>query len=179
MYQEILDFWFSDEVRKLWFNSTPEFDASLTERYSDVWEQACKGELDHWMKSPEGCLALVIVLDQFPLNMFRGEAQSFASEAQSRDVAQTAIQQNFDRHLEDSMRAFLYMPFMHSENLADQKRALELFDQPGLENNMRFARHHHDIVEKFGRFPHRNAALGRDNTEAETEYLNSKQAFTG
>jgi uncharacterized protein (DUF924 family) len=179
MHQEILDFWFSDDVRKLWFNSTAEFDALLCERYMEAWEQACCGELDHWMQSAEGCLALVIVLDQFPLNMFRGQAQSYASEARSRDVAQRAIQRNFDCELVAEQRAFLYMPFMHSENLADQKRALELFDQAGLEGNLRFARHHHDVVEKFGRFPHRNDALGRDSSAAEIEYLESKQAFTG
>jgi uncharacterized protein (DUF924 family) len=179
MPQEILDFWFSNEVRKLWFNATPEFDVQLRERFLAVWEQGRLGELDHWMQSAAGCLALVIILDQFPLNMFRGEALAYSTEARSRDVAQTAIQRNFDRQLEVEQRAFLYMPFMHSEELADQRRALELFDQPGLEGNLRFARHHHDIVERFGRFPHRNEALQRDSSEAEIEYLNSKQAFTG
>jgi uncharacterized protein (DUF924 family) len=179
MPQEILDFWFSAEVRKLWFNSTPQFDASLRERFLLLWQQASRGELDHWQQSAEGCLALVIILDQFPLNMFRAEAQSFATEAQSRGVAQMAIDQGFDQALDVGQRAFLYMPFMHSETLADQQFALELFAQPGLEDNLRFARHHHDIIEKFGRFPHRNAALGRDNSAAEIEYLNSKQAFTG
>ena len=179
MPQEILDFWFSDEVRKLWFNSTPRFDASLRERFLTLWQQASRQELDHWQKSAVGCLALIIILDQFPLNMFRAEAKSFATEAQSRDVAQLAIDQGFDQLLEDRQRAFLYMPFMHSETLADQQRALELFDQPGLEDNLRFARHHHDIIEKFGRFPHRNEVLGRDSNAVEIEYLNSKQAFTG
>ena len=179
MAQEILDFWFSDEVRKLWFNSTPEFDASLRERFLPLWQQASRGELDHWQENAAGCLALVILLDQFPLNMFRTEAQSFATEAQSRDVAQLAVDQGFDQALEAKQCAFLYMPFMHSETLADQQRALELFDQPGLEDNLRFARHHHDIIEKFGRFPHRNEVLGRDSSAAEIEYLNSKQAFTG
>lgn len=179
MQQEILDFWFSDQVRKLWFSSTEEFDALLRERYLSLWQQACRGELEHWMESPGGCLALVILLDQFPLNMFRGEARSYSSEAQSRDVARYAIQHNFDRDLDPRQRAFLYMPFMHSEELADQKRALELFAQPGLEDNLRFARHHHDIVERFGRFPHRNQALGRDSSAAEIEYLSSKEAFTG
>jgi uncharacterized protein (DUF924 family) len=179
MPQEILDFWFSDEVRKLWFNSTAEFDALLCERYQSLWEQASGGELDHWMQTGEGCLALVIILDQFPLNMFRGDAQSFASEAQSRDIAQTAIQHNFDQAMDVKKRAFLYMPYMHSEALVDQQRALELFDQPGLEGNLRFAHHHHAIVEKYGRFPHRNKVLGRDSSVAETEYLNSKEAFTG
>ena len=179
MPQEILDFWFSDEIRKLWFNSTPEFDAMLRERYQDAWQQAGRGELDHWLQDAAGCLALVIILDQFPLNMFRDQALAYATEAQSRDVARVAIQRNFDCLLEVEQRAFLYMPFMHSEELADQQRALELFAEPGLEGNLRFARHHHDIIEKFGRFPHRNEALGRVSSVAEIDYLNSKQAFTG
>jgi uncharacterized protein (DUF924 family) len=179
MAQEILDFWFSDEVRKLWFNSTPEFDALLRERFEAIWTRASCGELDDWLQSAAGCLALIIVLDQFPLNMFRGQAQSFASEAQSREVAQVAIDKGFDQDLDLRSRAFLYMPFMHSEELVDQQRALQLFAQPGLEDNLRFARHHHDIVRKLGRFPHRNKALGRESSEAEIEYLNSKEAFTG
>lgn len=179
MPQEILDFWFSDEVRKLWFNSTPEFDALLRERFEALWTRASCGELDDWLQSAAGCLALVLVLDQFPLNMFRGQAQSFASEAQSREVARVAIEKGFDQDLDPRARAFLYMPFMHSEVLADQQLALQLFAQPGLEGNLRFARHHHGIVEKFGRFPHRNKALGRESSEPEIEYLNSKEAFTG
>ena len=179
MPQEILDFWFSDEVRKLWFKSTPEFDALLRERFEALCARAQQGELDGWLQSAAGCLALVIVLDQFPLNMFRGQAQSFASEAQSREVARLAIDKGFDRDLDHRSRAFLYMPFMHSEVFADQQLALQLFAQPGLEDNLRFARHHHDIVEKFGRFPHRNTALGRESSESEIEYLNSKEAFSG
>jgi uncharacterized protein (DUF924 family) len=99
MLQQIIDFWFSDATRKLWFKSTPEFDQELYERYQDTWERARRGELDHWMQTAEGCLALVIILDQFPLNMFRGSAQGFASEAQSRDVAAVAIEQGFDKAL--------------------------------------------------------------------------------
>ena len=179
MPQEILDFWFSDEVRKLWFNSTPEFDALLRERFEAVWIRASRGELDEWLQSAAGCLALVIVLDQFPLNMFRGQAQSFAGEARSREVARAAIDKGFDQDLDPGLRSFLYMPFMHSEVLADQQLALQLFAQPGVDDNLRFARHHHDIIEKFGRFPHRNKALGRESSESEIEYLNSKQAFRG
>ena len=120
MQQEILDFWFSDEVRKLWFKSTPEFDALLRERFEALWTRASNGELDDWLQSAAGCLALVLVLDQFPLNMFRGQAQSFVSEAQSREVARLAIDKGFDQDIEPGSRAFLYMPFMHSEMLADQ-----------------------------------------------------------
>lgn len=179
MPQEILDFWFSDKVRKLWFNSTPEFDALLRERFEALWTRAHQGELDGWQQSAAGCLALIIVLDQFPLNMFRGQAQSFASEAQAREVARVAIDMGFDQDLDPGSRAFLYMPFKHSEALADQQLSLQLLAQPGLEDSLRFARHHHDIVSKFGRFPHRNKALGRESSEAEIEYLNSKEAFTG
>ena len=179
MPQEIIDFWFSDDVQKLWFNSTPEFDGLLRERFLGTWEQASRGELEHWLQSAEGCLALVIILDQLPLNMFRESAQSYATEARSCEVAHVALEQGFDKSLAPEQRAFLYMPFMHSEALADQQLALRLFAQPGLEGNYRFAQHHHGIIEKFGRFPHRNEALGRHSSAAELEYLNSKEAFTG
>jgi len=179
MPQQIIDFWFADEVRKLWFKSTAEFDRTICERFEDILKQADRGELDHWTESAEGCLALVIILDQFPLNMFRGSAQSFATEAQSREVARVVIEKGFDKMLPAEQQAFLYMPFMHSEDLADQELALKLFDQPGMESNLRFARHHHAIVETYGRFPHRNTALGRTSTAAEIEYLNSREAFTG
>lgn len=179
MPQQIIDFWFSAGVKKRWFKSTAAFDRRLNDTYQDLWRQATRGELDHWMNSAVGCLALTIILDQFPLNMFRGDAQCFSSEAQSRDVARHALAQGFDKALDDDQRAFLYMPFMHSEALQDQQLALELFDAPGLESNLRYARHHHGIIAKFGRFPHRNAALGRESSAAEIEYLNSKEAFKG
>ncbi len=176
---DILDFWFSDEASPRWFDSTPDFDRRLRRDYEDLWQRARRGELDHWRQSADGCLALVIVLDQLPLNMFRGEAESYATEAQARDVARAALARGFDGDLPIERRAFLYMPFMHSEDPADQALSVELFAQPGLEKNQRFARHHRDIVERFGRFPHRNAALGRASTPAEIEYLNSGQAFKG
>ena len=179
MSQKIIDFWFADDVRKLWFNSTAEFDRLLRERFEETLKQAVRGELDHWMESAEGCLALVIILDQFPLNMFRGSEQCFATEAQSREVARVSIAKGFDKTLPAEQQAFLYMPFTHSENLADQELAVELFTQPGMGSHLRFARHHHGIVETYGRFPHRNAVLGRASTAAEIEYLNSKEAFTG
>ncbi len=179
MPQEIIDFWFSAETRKLWFNSTPDFDRLISERFQGLVQQACRGELDHWIKTAEGCLALVIVLDQFPLNMYRGTAQSFHGERQSTAVAAAAIEAGLDKQLLVDQRAFLYMPFMHSEDLGDQKTALKLFDQPGLESNLRFARHHYAIIDKYGRFPHRNAALERASTGAEVEYLDSREAFTG
>ena len=177
MPADIIEFWFSPRVKKLWFKSTAEFDRELREKYLDTWQQAKNGELDHWRDSAAGCLALVIVFDQFPLNMFRHDAERYSTEARSREVARHAIEAGFDSALEADQKAFLYMPFMHSEDLADQRLALELYQQPGLESNLRFARHHHDVVARFGRFPHRNEALGRQSTEAEIEYLNSKEAF--
>ncbi len=179
MFHELVEFWFSEEASRRWFDSTPEFDQLLRDRYQALWQQARDGNLDYWRDSPEGCLALVILLDQLPLNMFRGQAESFSTEAQSREVARHAIDCGFNQKLETRQRAFLYMPFMHSEDLADQDTALELFAEPGLESNLRFARHHRGIIEKFGRVPHRNAVLGRENSAAETEYMNSKEAFTG
>ena len=179
MPREIVDYWFSAPVAKLWFKSTPEFDREIRERYERLWQRARDGELEHWRDSAIGCLALVIVLDQFPLNMFRDEARSYSTEQLAVEVAPHAIDRGYDRELEGKQKAFLYMPFMHSETIEDQERALRLFDQPGLEDNLRFARHHHDIVRRFGRFPHRNRALGRASTAAEVEYLNSKVAITG
>lgn len=179
MYRPLIDFWFSDEVRKLWFKSTAKFDQQLFDRYNETWQLAQQGERDHWCDTALGSLAMVILLDQFPLNMFRGQAMSFSTEVKSRQVAHAAIDRGFDRELPAPKRSFLYMPFMHSEDLEDQAFALRLFDQPGLGDQLRYARHHYSIVEHFGRFPHRNKILGRKNTDAEVEYLNSKRGFKG
>ena len=179
MYQDLIDFWFSDEVSQYWFNSTRAFDRKLLDSYAVTWQQAKQGELNDWQQVASGSLALIILLDQMPLNMFRGTAKSFSTEAQSRDVARDAIDKAYDRQLPVDQKSFMYMPFMHSEDLGDQALALELFNQPGLENNYRFTRHHYGIVEQFGRFPHRNEILGRESSDAEIEYLNSKQGFHG
>ena len=179
MYKELLDFWFSEKASKYWFNSTRAFDQALTASYESTWLEAQQGKLDHWQESALGSLALVIILDQFPLNMFRGQPKCFSTESQSREVAGRALEQGFDEELEASSQSFLYMPYMHSEDLADQAVSVKLFNQPGLESNYRFAQHHYSIVERFGRFPHRNKILGRESTEAEVEYLNSKQGFQG
>jgi len=176
---ELIDFWFSKPARERWFDSTPEFDRQVRERFLSTYEAAAAGELDHWQQTPAGALALVIALDQFPLNMFRGEARSFDTEARSREVAAAAIEQGLDEPLEDEQKAFLYLPFMHSESLADQDRSVALFEAAGLTDNLKWAYHHRDIVRRFGRFPHRNAILGRQSTAEEQAYLNSDEAFTG
>ena len=176
---ELVTFWFSEQVKPMWFNATSAFDTELREHYADTYFAALNGELTQWEDTPEGALALVICLDQFPLNMFRGQPESFAGEAPSRLVATRAIERGFDQQLKDIQKVFLYMPFMHSEELADQDRALELMAQAGLDDNLRWARHHREIVARFGRFPHRNAILGRESREDELAYLDSDEAFTG
>ena len=177
--QDILDFWFAEEMRSKWFASTPQLDAAIKEQFEPVWEAALCGELDDWLNSAEGCLALAIILDQLPLNMFRGMVKSFSSEARSREVARHAIEQGFNKQIDPARLAFLYMPFMHSENLADQDLSVTLYEAAGLKDNVRFAQHHRDIVRRFGRFPHRNTILGRASTPEELDYLNSKEAFKG
>lgn len=177
--QGIVAFWFSDAVRPLWFKSTPEFDKQLRNRFESLWQQAIKGKLDSWAETAEGALALVIVLDQIPLNIYRGEARSYSSESKARDIAGYAINYGFDCVLPDEQKAFLYMPFMHSESLADQDRSVDLYDAAGLMDNLKFAKHHRELIRRFGRFPHRNKILGRESTEAELAYLASDEAFHG
>ncbi len=176
---EIVSFWFSDQARPMWFNSTPAFDAELRAQYLDTYHAALNGELAHWAETPEGALALVICLDQFPLNMFRGQKAGFEGEEPSRRVAEAAIKRGFDQVLNGEQKAFLYMPYMHSEDLADQDRLLSLLSAAGLEDNLRWAKHHREIVSRFGRFPHRNAILGRESTEQELAYLRSGEAYHG
>ena len=177
--QDILDFWYSEPMRKQWFAYTPQIDATIRERYEAIWEATMRGELDAWRNSPAGCLALTIIFDQLPLNMFRGSAKSFSSEHLAIEVAKHAIAQAYDQQIDPTQLPFLYLPLMHSENLADQDQSVALFDAAGLTNNLRFAQHHREIVRRFGRFPHRNVLLGRVSSTAELEYLNSKEAFKG
>jgi uncharacterized protein (DUF924 family) len=176
---DVVNFWFSERVRPLRFRSTPAFDQEILNTYLSLWHAAVDHQLDHWLATPEGALALVIVLDQFPLHMFRGEARSFASEQQARECADFAIQSGFDQQLSDEQKAFLYLPFMHSESLADQDRAVYLYEAAGLTDNLRWAKHHRDIIRRFSRFPHRNSLLGRISSPDEIDYLNSKEGFYG
>lgn len=169
--QEIIDFWFSNDVSALWFKSTDEFDAQLKDQFESLWQQAANGDLDNWKTTAEGALALVIILDQFPLNMFRGDAKRYSTEAKSREIAQYAIDNKLDDSLINKQLSFLYLPFMHSEDLNDQQTSIELFEKAGLTDNAKYARHHYGVVERFGRFPHRNIELGRKSTEEEIEYL--------
>lgn len=175
----VLDFWFSELVRPLWFNSTQEFDDELREKFLETYQAALGGKLSDWEKTPLGALALVICLDQFPLNMFRGRVESFEGEIPSLHVAERAIEKGLDQQLEGVQKAFLYMPFMHSEDMAQQDRSVELFSKAELKDNLHWAKHHRGIVQRFGRFPHRNAILGRESTPEELVYLQSGEAFHG
>jgi len=176
---EVVTFWFAKTVQPLWFASTPDFDEILRTRFLETYRAAAAGQLPDWEATAEGALALVIVLDQFPLNLFRSLPESFATEAIAREVADRAIGRGFDQALSPIQRQFLYLPFMHSEALADQERSVRLYQPPGMEENLRFARHHHNLIQRFGRFPHRNAILGRASTADELAYLASPEAFHG
>lgn len=175
----VLDFWYSDRISKQWFASTPELDAEIRQKFETLWQEAADNQHDDWMQSAEGCLALCIVLDQFPLNMFRGDVNSFSTEQQAVSVSKYAIENGLDEKIPDTKASFLYMPLMHSENMVDQDLSVASFAKRGLKENERFAHHHREIVKTYGRFPHRNTILGRENTPAEIAYLNSKEAFTG
>jgi uncharacterized protein (DUF924 family) len=180
--QEILDFWFGapgspdyGSVRSLWFRGGPETDRLIHERFLGSYERAARGELHHWRDAPRDCLALVVVLDQFPRNMFRGTARSFATDAQARAAARHILACAFDKTYLPVERLFAYLPFEHSEDLTDQRLSVRLFtaieDHPARQQSIDYAVKHLEIVERFGRFPHRNNILGRPSTPAELEYL--------
>jgi uncharacterized protein (DUF924 family) len=177
--EQIIDFWFSEQVKPLRFNSTEEFDQEISKRYRQLWLEGRNGGLDHWKKTKEGCLALVILLDQFPLHMFRDQADAFATEQQSREVAEHAIDTGFDKQMPGPWQAFLYLPFMHSESLVDQERSVALYESAGLGENLKWAKHHRELIRRFGRFPHRNKILNRESSADELAYLESGKAFTG
>jgi uncharacterized protein (DUF924 family) len=166
----ILAFW-RDAGPDRWYTRDDHFDADLRGRYLGLWQRAVAGELASWETSDDGALALVIVLDQFPRNMFRGTAKTYASDALARDVARRAIDRGVDTRIDPGLREFLYLPFMHSEELADQIRCVELLRQAGLAESAKWAEHHAEIIRRFGRFPHRNGILGRATTPDEQAFL--------
>ena len=177
--EAVLGFWFAPESRKRWFRSTPACDARVRHRLAGLWRAARAGRLQHWEDSARGVLALVVVLDQVPLNAFRGRPEAFSTDRLAREVADRAIGRGLDRDLTAQEKRFLYLPFMHSERLSDQDRALGLFEAAGRADSARWARHHRSIVERFGRFPHRNTALGRASTPEEVAWLARPGAFKG
>jgi uncharacterized protein (DUF924 family) len=166
----ILAFWRAAGSDR-WYKRDDAFDADLRDRFLGLWRKAEAGELSCWEATDDGALALVIVLDQFPRNMFRGDVRAYSSDALARDVAIRAIARGTDRRIAADLLEFLYLPLMHSEHLADQMRCVELFRHTANADNLRYAEEHAAIIRRFGRFPHRNAVLGRITTPDEQAFL--------
>ena len=167
---DILAFW-REAGYDRWYNKDDAFDAEVRHRYLDLWQKAGAGELSAWEMSDDGALALTIVLDQFPRNMFRGEARAFSTDAMARDVAARAMARGVDTRIDPVLVEFLHLPFMHSEHLADQLRCVELSRSAPNPDNLRYAEEHAEIIRRFGRFPHRNRVLGRAMTAEEQAFL--------
>jgi len=175
--KDILSFW-RDAGEERWYRKDAAFDEAIRARYLQVWEQASAGELSSWETSDEGALALVIVLDQFPRNMFRDDTKTYFSDALAREVASRAIARGADSRVDAALREFFYLPFMHSEELSDQLYCVDLFRKSGNSEHLKYAEHHADIIRRFGRFPHRNGILGRTTTPEEQAFLD-QGGFSG
>jgi uncharacterized protein (DUF924 family) len=169
---DILAFW-REAGRDRWYEKDEAFDAEVRRRYLDLWHKAAAGELSSWEASDDGALALTIVLDQFPRNMFRGDARTYATDPLALEVAGRAIARGDDARIDPILIEFIYMPFMHSEDLPDQLRCVELFRKTGNAENLGYAERHADIVRRFGRFPHRNRLLDRATTADEQAFLDA------
>ena len=174
---DVLDYWFSEKSKQFWFASTPQVDNEIKVRFESVWEKAAEGEYSQWRETADGSVALIVILDQLPLNMFRSDRKGFQTESMAVEVALNAINNGFDEELNDEKLLFLFMPLMHSENIDHQNLQVYLFDKYNF--NLEFSKHHRDLVKKFGRFPHRNEILGRMSTMEELDYLLSDNAFKG
>lgn len=171
MYREIIKFWFEEVEPKQWWSKDAELDQLIVTRFSSTHEMAVRCELSGWRKNADGRLAEIIVLDQFSRNMFRGTPLAFAYDSLALVLAQEAISAGADQLLEPMKRTFIYMPFMHSESLLIHEEAVELFRLNGQQGNLDYEIRHKQIIEKFGRYPHRNAILGRDSTAEEIIFL--------
>jgi uncharacterized protein (DUF924 family) len=178
----LVDFWFGPpdsaerfKQRAVWFKTDPEFDGELRRRFLTQQERAAAGAYTDWTLEAEPCLALILLLDQLPRNLYRGAAEAFATDAIARAAAQSALSRGFDRALPAAWRQFIYLPFEHSESLADQERSVALFaalaQDPAFAGSLDYAKRHHAIVARFGRFPHRNRALGRRSSAEEEAFL--------
>ncbi len=168
---DVLTFWFSDNAKEHWFKKTDAFDNECRDRFGSAAEAAKSGALDHWAETPEGALALVILLDQIPRNIHRGTREAFAGDEKALATAKAAIARGFDVATPSDKRNFFYLPFQHSERLADQERGMELYATNDVDDGLRWMKAHHKIIARFGRFPHRNAILGRASTSEEEGFL--------
>ena len=182
--RDILDFWFlplgdpgHGAQRELWWKSTPELDAEIGRRFGAAFDRAVAGEFDHWARSPDGALALIVLCDQFSRNMHRRTAHAFAGDEKALAIARSALARGYPLLFPISVRVFFYIPFGHSEALADQELACALFATLEDEQSMKSALEHRDVVARFGRFSHRNEALGRASTAEEIEYLKQANRF--
>lgn len=179
--EDVLTFWFQDPTgqtatnRKEWFTRDPTFDQEIRDRFLPLYEQAASGQLEPWQATAPGTLALILVLDQFPRNLFRGDPRSFATDGQALALTQAAIARGFDQALPLIQRWFVYLPLMHSEDLEMQNQSVAVFQQfehdPATQSSYPYAIKHRDVIQQFGRFPHRNAILGRASTPAEVAFL--------
>ena len=181
-FEEVLEFWFGKpdsedygQPRQIWFRKNKEFDEEVKSSFLSIYQQAVEGQLQHWEETAEGCLALIILFDQLPRNMFRNKPEAFASDYLALECAKKAIEQSFDSSLLPIQRWFIYIPFEHSENLEDQRTCVQLFSSlehhPESASTIDYARRHLEVIERFGRFPHRNIILGRESTQEELEFL--------
>ncbi|HEX7128583.1 MAG TPA: DUF924 family protein [Rhodanobacteraceae bacterium] len=169
---EVVEFWRAAGAQR-WFVRDHAFDAECAARFLDAHHAAARREFESWTRVSEGALALLILLDQIPRNVFRGSAHAYATDGLAREYAHRALEAGHDTRVEPTLRVFFYLPFEHSENLADQERSLFLHRALPGENPDRWARIHHDVIRRFGRFPHRNAALGRATTAEEQAFLDA------
>ena len=177
MIKKVLNFWFNQLTPAQWFAKDFALDQLIIQEFAAIHEQARQGELFDWRQTAAGSLAEIIILDQFSRNMFRGTAQSFAYDGMALILSEEAIRHGHDHALSMTERAFLYMPFMHSESLAIHAQALKLFAVPGLEENLKFEAQHMEIIQQFGRYPHRNVILARESTAAEKDFLKTHTGF--
>ncbi len=168
--QTIIDFW-REAGESAWFTKDAAFDDTVARRFGDIYERAAAGELDDWAETANGALALVILLDQFPRNMFRGSAKAFSTDAKAKAIGERALARGDHETVAEDLNAFLAMPYMHSEDLADQETGLMWMEKIGNEANVKSAREHRDIIADFGRFPHRNPVLERQTTDEERTFL--------
>lgn len=179
--QEVLDFWLDEAHAERWFVADAGFDARIRERFGMAVKAAASGQLDEWMATPEEWLALLILLDQFPRNLYRGDAASWAADVKAQRVALSGLARGHDRQLLPLQRVFAYLPLEHAEDMALQQRSVELFEalgadvrqeqRPPFAGFLDYARRHREVIARFGRFPHRNAALARVSTPEETRYM--------
>jgi len=167
---DVVGFWRSAGPDR-WFKKADAFDEAIRLKFEPTHHAAARGAYSAWEDSAEGCAALLILLDQFPRNLYRGSGHAFATDPKARSIARTAVERGFDRQVDPVLRNFFYLPFEHSEDLADQDYSLALSTEAGDPDSLKWAQVHRDIILRFGRFPHRNPALGRMTTPEEQEFL--------